>query len=321
MKKQCSDLKQDNLPPLFLERLLRIIPGKLHLLSLKSFSDKEYFCARINTIKTTKEIILRQLRNAGFDFKAVPGIPEALVFDKGLAPAIQEAPFFTEGLLYRQNLSSMLVAQIMAPESGDRVLDMCAAPGGKTTQLAAMMRCQGTIIAVEAIRKRYYKLKSVVSLLGVRNVTCVCMDARRFKPCDGLFDKILLDAQCSCEAGFKLNDPPSFAYWSLRKIKELSYKQKGLILAASRLLNPGGMLVYSTCTFAPEENEMVIDWFLKKTSGDFDVDKIDFGKIISYPALREWQGKRFNPAIARCLRVAPSGLMEGFFIARLKKIR
>lgn len=312
---------KENLPPLFLERLKGIIPKALYASSLESFTGPGSFCARVNTIKTSKDAVLRQLREAGVDCQMVKGIPDALAIDKDNASAIQETPLFTEGFLFRQNLSSMLVSRIVAPEPEERVLDMCAAPGGKTTQLAAMMNCRGSIVAIEAVRKRYYKLKSIVSLLGAKNVACVCMDARRYQARDGLFDKILLDAQCSCEAGFKAGDPSSYAYWSLRKIKELSYKQKGLILAAGRLLNPGGTLVYSTCTFAPEENEMVVDWFLKKSTGDFEVDKARVGKIPTYPALREWQGRSFGPTIDRCLRIVPSGQMEGFFIARLKKIR
>lgn len=313
---------KDKLPPVFLERLAHIIPEELYDSVLKSLNDEPgCFSARINTIKTSKDIIVQQLRNAGIDFKIAPEIDGALIFNKETALGLEASPFFTEGRLYRQNLSSMLVAELVAPGPGERVLDMCAAPGGKATQLAAMMRCQGAVTAVEAIRKRYYKLKSVVSLLGAENIICVCMDGRRFEARDGLFDRILVDAQCSSEAGFRVNNPPSYAYWSLRKIKELSYKQKGLILAASRLLNPGGTLVYSTCTFAPEENEMVIDWFLRKTSGSFEVDKIVLGKIASYSALLEWQGKSFDPAVRGCVRVVPCGLMEGFFIARLKKVR
>jgi tRNA (cytosine49-C5)-methyltransferase len=312
---------KENLPPLFLERLRRILPEKLYVLSSQSFGEKGSFCARINTIKTSKDALLRQLRQAGLDPVRIAGIPDVLVFDREKAPLIQETPFFTEGLLFRQNLSSILVARLVGPEPEENILDMCAAPGGKTTQLAAMMGCRGTIVALEAIRKRYYKLRSIVSLLGASNVTCVCMDARRYQARDGLFDRVLLDAQCSCEAGFREDDPATFAYWSLRKIKELSYKQKGLILAAGRLLKPGGSLVYSTCTFAPEENEMVIDWFLKKSKGDFEVEKISVGKIDTYPALLEWQGRSFDPSVKRCLRIVPSGLMEGFFIARLRKIR
>lgn len=309
------------LPPLFLERLRLIIPEDQYAASLHSFNEARSFCARVNTLKISVKAVLRQLKEAGIEYGRVKGIPEALVFDNEKAAAIERTSFFTDGLLYRQNLSSILVSRILGPRPGERVLDMCAAPGGKATHLAALMRCQGQIVAIEAIRKRYYKLRSIASLLGAACVTSICMDARRFKPRDGLFDRILLDAQCTCEAGFAPHDPASFAYWSLRKIKELSYKQKGLILAAGRLLNAGGILVYATCTFAPEENEMVIDWFLKKTAGDFSVEAIRLGAVPRYPALVTWQGRALDPAVSRCLRVVPSQHMEGFFIARLKKIR
>ena len=99
-------------------------------------------------------------------------------------------------------------------------------------------------------------------------------DGRRLRAHDGLYDRILVDAPCSCEGRFIINEPKSFAYWSVRKIKEMSHKQKGLLLNASRLLGPGGILVYATCTFAPEENEEVVDWFLRKTDGRFELTPI-----------------------------------------------
>ena len=90
-----------------------------------------------------------------------------------------------------------------------------------------------------------------------------------------------MDAPCSCEGRFIINEPKSFAYWSVRKIKEMSHKQKGLLLNASRLLRPGGILVYATCTFAPEENEEVVDWFLRKTDGRFEL----------VPITNRWESK------------------------------
>ena len=133
------------------------------------------------------------------------------------------------------------------------------------------------------------------------------------------FDKILVDAPCSSEGRFKIADKKTFAYWSLRKIKEMVHKQRGLLLNASRLLKPGGTLVYSTCTFAPEENEGVVNWLLKKTAGALKVEPVLLDDVVSYPAVEEWEGKIFNPAVRNCFRVLPTSEMEGFFITKIVK--
>lgn len=223
-----------------------------------------------------------------------------------------------KGFLYRQSLSSMLPAIVLDPRPGERVLDLCAAPGSKTTQMAAMMDNTGEIVAVEAIRQRSYKLRAVIEQMGVANVAIMVIDGRRFKS-EQLFDKILIDAPCSSEGRFHLDHPKTFAYWSPRKIKEMARKQRGLLLTASRLLKPGGTMVYSTCTFAPEENEGVVDWLLRKTEGTLEVEAMDLKGIPHYPCLGEWQGKVFDPRVQKCLRVLPEDGMGGFFIAKFVK--
>jgi 16S rRNA (cytosine1407-C5)-methyltransferase len=223
-----------------------------------------------------------------------------------------------DGFLYRQSLSSMLPALILAPCPGERVLDMCAAPGSKTTQMAAMMNNEGEIVAVEAIHQRSYKLRSVVEKMGAGNVSLKLTDARQFRS-HQLFDRILVDAPCSSEGRFKVREPKTFAYWSPRKIREMARKQKGLLLSASRLLKPGGVMVYSTCTFAPEENEGAVDWLMRKTQGALDVEAVDLKDIPRYPCLPEWRGKVFDSRVQKCLRVLPEDGMEGFFITKFVK--
>jgi len=147
------------------------------------------------------------------------------------------------------------------------------------------------------------------------------MDARRFRPRNSFFDKILVDAPCSSEGRFQSGNPKTLAYWSSRKIKEMMRKQRGLLLAASRLLKPGGILVYSTCTFAPEENEGVVHWLLKKTKGTLRTESIDIPGVASYPVVTQWNKKEFNGEITKCFRVLPNVHMEGFFIAKFKKER
>lgn len=303
--------------PVFLDRLRTIVGSERYDTVVQSFARPGVFSVRINTLKTTRPEICARLKERNIAFREIPWSSEALVLEGIPREELTRMDLINEGLLYRQSLSSMLPAVILAPQPGERVLDMCAAPGSKTTQMSAMMRNEGEIVAVEAVRGRYYKLKSVVALAGAANVALKLTDARRFRS-PVLFDRILVDAPCSSEGRFKTDDPETYAYWSPRKIREMARKQRGLLLSASRLLKPGGTLVYATCTFAPEENEGVADWLLRKTGGRLSLEPVHFAGISSYPPLERWQQKIFSPSIKNCLRILPdsSGEMEGFFIAR-----
>ena len=137
------------------------------------------------------------------------------------------------------------------------------------------------------------------------------------------FDRILLDAPCSAEGRFQVREPASFHYWKPAKIKEMARKQKNLILSAFRALKPGGRLVYSTCTFAPEENEMVLEWLIDKCNAK-GAASLDFEKVnLSFPnrtaGLAGWEGKSFPRAVSQAVRIIPTPLMEGFYVACLRK--
>lgn len=303
----------------FLDRLKTITGRERYDQVVVGFSRPDSLSVRVNTLKITRLDILPLLKERKISFREVSWSAEALILEGISREELGRIDLVNDGLLYRQSLSSMLPVVILDPKPGEVVLDMCAAPGSKTTQMATRMNNEGEITAVEAIRGRYYKLRSVAALMGARNVAFELTDARRFKPRQ-FFDKILVDVPCSCECRFKMDQPKTFAYWSPRKIKEMARKQKGLILQASRLLKPGGVLVYATCTFAPEENEEVIDWALRKTQGTLQVEPIALPKIPTYPAVSHWQGKTYDAQTRNCLRVLPSEDMEGFFIAKLAKL-
>jgi len=273
---------------------------------------------RVNTLKTTSERMLSLLRGENISVSPVSWCDHALILAGIDRDNILSSPWVREGLLYSQNLSSLLPALVLDPRPGDRVLDMCAAPGSKATHMAALMGNEGEIVCLENIRNRYFKLKAVIGLLGAKNIHCRCLDARRYRDTFG-FDRVLVDAPCSSEGRFRADNKKTFAYWSPRKVKEMCRKQRGLLLTASRLLKSGGTFVYSTCTFAPEENEGVVDWLLKKTDGRIRTEPIVLKGVRTYPALRGWGKKTFAEQTGRSVRVLPAEGMEGFFIAKFKR--
>ena len=134
------------------------------------------------------------------------------------------------------------------------------------------------------------------------------------------FDRVLLDAPCSSEARFDLNDPDSMAHWSPGKVREVAHKQKRLLLSAIHALKPGGVLVYSTCSFAPEENECIVHAALHKLGDAVEVTPVEI-PVLHQPGLTEWDGKMLNPQLAHSVRVLPDSLVDGFYLARLVKQR
>ena len=312
----------DNLPEKFIKRLQAIIPSE-HLSDVReTFEVKKRPVYRINCLKSNIQDIKSDFKANHIAFDSIPYLDYAITIGANdtAHPVVER--YVADGSLYRQNLSSQLVPYILEPRGSEQVLDMCAAPGSKTSQIAALMENKGTLIAVEKVKARYFKLQAVLKLLGADNVGTKLADGRRFSAKDILFDKILVDAPCSSEGRFSCHSKKTYQYWSLRKIKEMQRKQKGLLLSASRLLAPGGTLIYATCTFAPEENEGVINWLLKKS--DIGLQVVDCRSKIPadvriYPSLTTWQGREYIPDVSKTARILPTGNMDGFFIAQLKK--
>ena len=304
-------MAQNQLPPDFELRLKDILPQRPEA----AFEPRQLQTFRINTLKISVEEAYTLLLSRKVDFQKVDFCPYAIIIEKLAAQEILKSDLANEGLLYAQGLESILPVLALDPQPDQRVLDLCAAPGSKTSQIAMHMNNQGFLKANEPIRQRLYRLKSVLQLTGTK-AQISSTDGRRLQEHSGLYDRILVDAPCSCEGRFIINEPKSFAYWSVRKIKEMSHKQKGLLLNASRLLAPGGIMVYATCTFAPEENEEVVDWFLRKTEGRFELMPIQIPGVKTYPCLTQWHERSYDLRIKDAVRILPDERMEGFFIAK-----
>ncbi|MDD2703040.1 MAG: RsmB/NOP family class I SAM-dependent RNA methyltransferase [Candidatus Omnitrophica bacterium] len=305
------------IPPGFLEKLERIHPLEFARIR-DSFQSVKQYTFRINYRKISLGSLRERLAGDNIQCTELFYPPGSFILRSGFRE-LQDSPVYGDGLIYVQNLSSRIPALVLRPHAGECILDMCAAPGAKACQIASLAGTGVELTAIEKIRPRYYKLCSTLRSQGVDSVKVILMDGvRAGKNFSGYFDKILLDVPCSCEARFHANEPKSFAYWSERKVREMAHKQKRLIISALSCLKEGGELVYSTCTFSPEENEEVIDWALQK-SFDIEAVPVELPGVSTVCGLESWQGRQFSSQIRFTARIIPDGLWEGFFVARLKK--
>ena len=213
-------------------------------------------------------------------------------------------------------------ATVLAPTEHARVFDITAAPGSKTTQIAALMKNTGEIIACEKHQIRYDKLVHNIKLQGVTNIETHKIDALKLMAEleKESFDAILLDAPCSAEGRFKLSDERSYGFWTLGNIRDKAIMQTDLLDASIPLLKKGGVLIYSTCTLAPEENEGVISNVLAKNL-DLKLEAIDMhGTPFVRKGISSFEGAVYAHDIENTVRILPSNLTEGFYIAKIRKI-
>ena len=218
------------------------------------------------------------------------------------------------GYYYMQEAAAQLPVEVLNPKPTDTVLDCCAAPGGKTTQLAANMRNKGTIVAYELKPHRMPSLQMNLERLGVKNTTVFGGDAANAKNLGIQFDKILLDAPC---AGNYLTEPGWFEKRDLAGIQRSSSIQKRILRNAIEVLKTGGTLVYSTCSLEPEENELNMQWAIETLPIRLEKVNLQIGDA----GLTEVFGKKLHPDIALCKRFWPHKTKtEGFFIAKMVKL-
>jgi len=270
---------------------------------------------RVNTIETTVDRAREALADEGIDHEPVDWHPGLLRLDTSRPGATW--PYF-HGWLHGQEEVSALPARVLDPDPGERVLDACAAPGSKTSQLAALMDDSGTLVANDNNLGRIAPLRSNCERLGVTNVAVTNRDARNFslEPLGGeQFDRVLVDAPCSCEGTVRKN-PDALADWSESRVEGVAGVQKGILRRAVQATRPGGVVVYATCTFAPEENEAVLDHVL--AAEDCSVARFET-PLETCPGVTEWDGEAFDPAVERAHRIYPHfGDTGGFFCAKLE---
>ncbi|WP_373898500.1 16S rRNA (cytosine(967)-C(5))-methyltransferase RsmB [Haloimpatiens sp. FM7315] len=260
---------------------------------------------RVNNIKITYDEVISDLENLGYTFKEGVICPEALRILKG--KSIEKNPLFKDGLVTVQDESAMLVATIMDLKKHMKVLDLCSAPGGKTTHIAEIMENTGEVLAFDIHEHKLKLIQDNASRLGLINIKCDLLDATKYKEeLNEIADRVLIDVPCS-GLGIIRKKPEIKWNKNINELKELIQIQRNIMLTASRYVKPGGMLIYSTCTLNKEENEKNIDWFIKNNS-NFKMEKIYFGKVDNII---------YNDN--ETLTVIPNEGMDGFFMAKIKK--
>ncbi|MEW6750225.1 MAG: RsmB/NOP family class I SAM-dependent RNA methyltransferase [Candidatus Latescibacterota bacterium] len=309
------------LPPPFAQRLAALLPAEDFAACWPTFLRPRRTAFRLNPLRADPESILEELRAGGLDPVPLPFPPQAYVVPPQQRRALTESEACAAGRLYIQNAASMVPPHVLGPRPGEEVLDLAAAPGSKTLQLAALMENRGRVAAVEPVRSRFHRLRRNLEAGGATCVRAYLRDGTTvWRDCPERFDRVLVDAPCSAEGRFDASAPSTFALWSRRKIVEMARKQKRLLYAGIQCLRPGGVLVYSTCTFAPEENEAVVQRVLQQFRGALQVDRVDLPTGQARPGLHAWQGKEFDPQLGGAVRLLPDGVLEGFFVCRLTKL-
>jgi len=301
-------MKEIPLEAVFIDRLNKMFGGSIAQKVVKGFSADRSPVIRVNTLKTNVRDIMSYFKEINVKFERVGSLPDALVILNKKEKFFEELEIYGSGKIYFQGISSQFPVKFLEPQVGEKILDMCAAPGSKTTQIAAMMQNKGEIVANEINMIRMERLKYNLNKQGVTIANVISYDGTMLGDMYPLsFDKVLLDAPCSAEGKIDLKNPRSYKFWSEKNIRNCAKLQKKLIVSAVKALKTGGILVYSTCTLANEENDEVVKFAIESFAGALGVEKIssDFKYI-----LRSKYG----------LISIPSEICEGFFVAKLRKL-
>lgn len=274
---------------------------------------------RVNTLKISVADLKKRLEAQGWILQQIPWYPEGFWIEhaegrRDLGNTLEHQL----GYFYIQEAASMIPVIALDPQQGDVIFDMCSAPGSKTTQIAQQMNNQGLVIANDVTGIRLAPLGVNVQRLGISCIVQMQYDGLKMRNPIHQFDRILLDAPCS-GVGTIRKSLKTISAWNPNFIIHMRNIQKRLLANAYNMLKPGGVLVYSTCSTEPEEDEEVLSIFLEKHP-DAQIEAFDLSGFTRSPAVLEFEGKKYNSQVINALRVWPQDNdTEGFFVARIRK--
>jgi len=296
------------IPFFLIEMLNKQYGNELVSKILEGYSAKRVVTMRVNTLKSNVEKIKNRLSEVNIKFETVPWSNTALIIKNANEESIRNMEIYSNGEIYLQSLSSMLPPIILEPKENTDILDMCAAPGGKTTQIAAMTNNNANITACEMNKIREERLRYNIEKQGANSIYVMRKDAR-FIDDFFSFDKILLDAPCSGSGTINSSDKKLSSVFTMKLINKSVSSQLTLLRKGIKLLKKGEELVYSTCSILSNENEDVVNKILEEM-------QVEIVPI-------EFKGKNelslLPVKIKGTLCVCPNVYYEGFFIAKIKK--
>ena len=300
------------LPAPYLQRMAKLL-GSEYTPFVASYAEQRVDGLRVNELKVGPQAFVNSLP---VDVSPVEWCPSGFTIPSDTA--LGHHPYHAAGLYYLQEPSAMAVTEVLAPRPGERVLDLCAAPGGKATHIASLMRGQGLLVANDIHRRRVRALAENVARWGATNAAILNEKpdrlARRFP---AFFDRALVDAPCSGEAMFRRSES-ACAAWSVEHVRGCAMRQQQILASAAPMIRPGGWLCYATCTFSPEENEGVVASFLRDHP-DFDILEVS-----RFPGFErghpEWV--ETTQPLERAVRLWPHRAPgDGHFIALMQRTR
>lgn len=271
----------------------------------------------LNPLKISSEAFQSLLREEGVSFEPVRWSPGAFRL-KGEID-LNRTWWYQAGLAHAQEEASLLPVKLLDPKPGERILDLCAAPGGKTAQIAIALENRHTVVANDINWQRLRSLRSNIERLGLFNVSITMQDGASYPNAAGLFDRVLVDVPCSCEGTLRRQEADHLPFGAGIS-RRYARKQLAILKRAVVLCRPGGRIVYSTCTFAPEENEGVISAILEAFEGFLRVAPVEVPGLKLTPGISEWRQERFHPEVRHTVRLWPHhNDTGGFFVAVLEK--